>query len=97
MMLEKDFQSKLIDKIKTRFPGCEILKNDSSYRQGIPDLLVLYGRRWAILECKRRAKSVRQPNQEFYVDKFNEMSYSSFITPENQEDVLDEMERAFRT
>ena len=96
-MLERDFQKKLIKKIKERFPGCEVLKNDSSYLQGVPDLLVLYGKRWAMLECKHRDGSHRQPNQEHYVNRFNDMSYSNFITPENQEDVLDEMEHALRS
>lgn len=96
-MFERDFQSKLIRTIKERFPGCEILKNDSTYLQGVPDLIILYGRRWAMLECKRRDSSRQQPNQKYYVDRFREMSYASFISPDNQEAVLDEMECALRS
>lgn len=96
-MRERDFQRDLIKAIKARLPGCEVLKNDPNYLQGVPDLIVLYGRRWAMLECKRRDGARQQPNQKYYVDRFREMSYANFITPDNQEDVLDEMELAFRS
>ena len=68
-MLENKFQANLIKEIKNRFPGCMLLKNDPTYIQGIPDLTVLHGKRWATLECKKNAKASRQPNQEYYVDR----------------------------
>lgn len=94
--LESQFQSKLKKKLAERFPGCVVMKNDPNDIQGIPDLTVLYGPHWATLECKRSDKAKnRQPNQEYYVNKMNEMSFSRFIFPENMEEVLDEMERSF--
>ena len=95
--LERDFQAKLIKELKERFDGCIVMKNDSSYIQGIPDLLVLYKDRWASLECKKSSKASRRPNQQYYVDKMNEMSFSRFICPENKQEVLDELERAFES
>ena len=94
-MLERDFQPELKRAIAARFPGCEILKQDANQRQGIPDLLVLWGRHWALLETKRGFRSRNQPNQPHYVEKFGEMSFSAFVNPDNYLDVLDEMERAF--
>ena len=94
--LERDFQSSLIREIKERFPNCLVAKMDAGYIQGIPDLLVLYKSHWALLECKRDAKSRHQPNQDYYVEKANSMSFSAFIYPENQEEVLYAMERAFQ-
>lgn len=95
--LESQFQSKLKKKLAERFPGCIVMKNDPNDIQGIPDLTVLYGPRWATLECKRSEKAKnRQPNQEYYVDRMNDMSFSRFIYPENMEEVLDEMERSFK-
>lgn len=94
-MRENKFQSDLIKEIKGRFPGCIVMKNDSSYIQGIPDLLVLYKNRWASLECKKDAEAKHRPNQDYYVEKMNEMSFSSFIYPENKEEVLDELGRSF--
>ena len=85
---------RLISTLKARFPGCMIFKMDQ--RQGIPDLLILYGEKWASLECKRSNKAKRQPNQEYYVGKMNEMSFSRFISPENKEEVLDELCKAFQ-
>ena len=94
-MLENKFQAKLIKRIKDSFPGCIVMKNDSSYIQGIPDLLVLNNRRWASLECKKNANAKKQPNQEYYVDKMDNMSFSRFICPENEDEVLEELTEHF--
>lgn len=95
-MRENEFQSGLIKEIKNRFPGCMVLKNDSSYIQGIPDLLILYEDRWAALEVKRSASARKRPNQKYYVDKMDSMSFADFIYPENKEEVLDDLEQAFK-
>lgn len=94
-MRENKFQSDLIKEIKSRFPDCIVMKNDPNYLQGIPDLLILHGNRWASLECKKDSKAKHQPNQDYYVKRMNGMSFSSFIYPENKEEVLDAMEQAF--
>lgn len=94
--LERDFQAKLIKELKERFDGCMVLKNDSSYIQGIPDLLVLYNDRWCALELKRSLTASHRPNQEYYVGLMDEMSFARFVCPENKEDVLNELEHAFR-
>lgn len=94
--LESEFQSNLIKELKRLFPGCIVLKNDSSHIQGIPDLLVLYKDKWASLEVKRSIGAKRQPNQEYYVDKMNDMSFSRFICPENKKEVLHELQQAFQ-
>lgn len=96
MKKESKFQSELIKELKERFEGCIVMKLDSGYIQGIPDLLVLYKKKWATLECKRTANANKQPNQEYYVDKMNKMSFSRFIFPENKEEVLNDLENAFK-
>ena len=93
-MRERDFQSSLIKEIKKRLPDCIVMKNDANYIQGIPDLLVLNGDRWASLECKQSAKSKHRPNQDYYVETMNRMSFSAFIFPENKEEVLNELEQS---
>jgi hypothetical protein len=93
--LERDFQAKLIKELKKRFEGCMVMKLDPDYIQGIPDLLVLYKDKWATLECKKSAKASKRPNQEHYVKKMNDMSFSAFIFPENKEEVLDELQQSF--
>ena len=100
-MVESNFQSKLKKEISDRFPGCYILKNDPTMIQGIPDLLILYKDRWALLEVKKdkaalRSSLKRNPKQQYYVDRLNEMSYAAFIYPENKEEILDELERSFK-
>ena len=97
VMKESDFQKRLIDDIQDKFPGAIVLKNDPKYIQGIPDLTVLYKDHWASLECKKDCKAKIQKNQEYCVDKLNNMSYSSFVYPENKEEVLNEMERVFKS
>ena len=96
-MLENKFQSDLIKEIKKLFPGCMVLKNDPNYIQGIPDLMILYKNKWASLECKKSANEKPRPNQPYYVDKMNGMSFSSFIYPENKEEVLDGLQSAFKS
>lgn len=95
-MKENRFQAELIKDLKNRFPGCTVLKNDSGYLQGIPDLLILNGKHWAALECKRDPKAKHQPNQDYYIQKLNEQSYARFIDPTNKEEVLNELQQAFR-
>lgn len=94
-MLESQFQAKLIKELKKRFPGCIVMKSDSGYLQGIPDLLILYNDKWASLECKQSAGAKRRPNQEYYVGKMDEMSFSRFICPENKEEVLYDLQQSF--
>lgn len=94
MKKENKFQAGLIKEIKLRFPGCIILKNDPTYKQGIPDLLILYKKHWAMLECKKSADEPFRPNQELYLERLNYMSFASVIFPENKEKVLNEMEQA---
>ena len=94
-MLENKFQSKLIKEIKKLFPGCMVLKNDPTYIQGIPDLLVLYKDKWASLEVKKSATASHRPNQNYYVEKMNAMSFSRFIFPENKDKVLTDLARLF--
>lgn len=96
-MLESKFQADLKKELQALFPGCLVTKLDSSYIQGIPDLLVLYNDKWAVLECKKSANAKKQPNQPYYVDKLNEMSFSRFIYPENKEEVLRELQRTFES
>ena len=97
MAKESQYQSKLVKRIKDRFPGAVVLKTDPSQMQGIPDLLVLKDNKWALLEVKQSEDAKKRPNQEYYVEKFSKMSYSSFIFPENEEEVLNAMERTFES
>lgn len=87
-MLENQFQAKLIKEIKDTFPGCIVMKNDSSYIQGIPDLLVLHGDKWAALECKKTRTASKRPNQDYYVERMGEMSFAKFVYPENKDEVM---------
>ena len=94
-MKESDFQASLIRELKATFKGCVVMKNDSSYIQGIPDLTILYKDKWATLECKKSKGAKKQPNQEYYVGKMDEMSFSRFICPENREEIMNELRETF--
>lgn len=95
-MKERDFQKKLIKRLKEEYPGAIIMKNDANYIQGIPDLTILYKKKWATLEVKESAKAKKRPNQEHYVNQMNEMSFSAFIYPENEDEVLHDLERSLK-
>lgn len=94
-MQERQYQANLIRKLRRMFPGCTILKNDAEYLQGIPDLLILYHDKWAMLEVKTSATAPNQPNQEYYIREFRLLSFAAFIYPENEDEVLDELQRTF--
>lgn len=96
-MRESGFQARLIRTLKDRFPGCVVLKNDANYIQGIPDLTVFYKNKWAMLECKKSENESHQPNQDYYVERMDDMSFARFIFPENEEEVLHDLERAWKT
>lgn len=94
-MLEANYQRKLINKLEHLLPGCVILKNDPAVNQGYPDLLILFQNMWAMLECKVEEGAPVQPNQEYYVEKFGDMSFAAFIHPGNEEEVLHDLQSAF--
>jgi hypothetical protein len=94
-MRESQYQNHVIKRLRRMFPDCIILKNDSDYLQGIPDLLVLIGNTWAALEVKAYVNAPEQPNQEYYVCEMDNMSFAAFIYPENEEEVLDALQFTF--
>ena len=95
-MLEKDYQRDIIERLHDEFPGCFVLKNDSGYLQGVPDLTVLYREYWAVLEVKLSAKASERPNQRHYITVLDEMSFAAFIFPENEDEGFHALQQAFR-
>lgn len=95
MPKEGIFQTKFREDLEYIFPGCIVCKLDSSYRQGVPDLVMFWGMCWATFEVKAHAASKFQPNQTYFVDKMNSMSFSAFVHPGNVEEVLDALQRTF--
>lgn len=95
-MLENAFKTKLVKEIKQRIPGSMVFHLDPKERQGAPDLLVLYENKWAALEGKKDKDASHRPNQDYYNDLMNKMSFSRFIYPENKEEVLNDLERSFK-
>ena len=94
-MLENRFKTRLVADLEEMFPGCFIHHLNPNETQGIPDLLILWNDRWAMLEGKKSANEPVQPNQPYYVEMFNNMSFAAFIFPENKEVVLNELQRSF--
>jgi len=93
-MRESNYQAQLIKKLRRMFPGCFILKNDATHIQGIPDLTIIFGDRWAMLEVKSSADADEQPNQRYHVQTLSDMSFAAFIFPENEGEVLYELQLA---
>lgn len=83
------YKIKLKKKIETLLPGCFIMHQDpADTHQGIPDWLILWNDRWAMLEVKASEASEHQPNQEYWINRYGELGFTSFIYPENEEEVL---------
>ena len=96
VVLENKFKTKLVEELEELFPGCIVLHLNPNEIQGIPDLIILYEDKWAALEGKKNANASHRPNQDYYVDLMNRMSFAAFIYPENKEEVLYELQQAFR-
>lgn len=94
-MNESRYQRHLIKTINHTIPDAFVLKNDASHIQGIPDILVLYKNMWAMLEIKIEEKASHQPNQDYYIELFDGMSFAAFINPDNEEAVLNDIQLAF--
>jgi hypothetical protein len=94
-MTENRYQAKLIKKLGDLFPGCVVMKTDTQYKQGMPDLIVLYKGYWASLEVKASADAPTQANQQYYIKRLSEMSFAAYIYPENEREVLGALQQAF--
>lgn len=95
-MLENRFKTKLVNELEDMFPGCIVMHADPNEIQGIPDLIILYEDKWAALEGKKKANASHRPNQDYYVELMNRMSFAAIISPENKEEVLNELQQAFK-
>lgn len=96
MTRESKYQVHVIERLMREFPGCFVVLNDSAYIQGVPDLTALFETGWAMLEVKASIHSAIGPNQRFYVDKLNRLGFAAFIYPENEEEVFDALQQAFK-
>lgn len=95
--LETPFQTRLIKELRDIFPGCVILKGDANHLQGVPDLAIFWYDRYALLECKSSMTATHRPNQDYYVDLVHSWSFAAFIYPENKDQVLGELQQAFKS
>ena len=94
------FKTKLIDELEKTFPDCIVTKLEADFKAGIPDILIVDGPRWATLEAKASKADVTKKRQnkdaqDYYVGKMNTMSYSSYIYPENKEEIINELKIHF--
>ena len=96
-ILERTFQAKLIRRIKKEMPDAVVMKSDPNYRQGFPDLLILKGKHWATLEVKGYKEAPHRPNQDYWVNRLDRMSFSRFIYPENEEEIIHDIRKALGT
>lgn len=97
MVLESSFQKIFKKKIQEMFPEVVILKNDPTLKQGIPDLTLFYKNKYIFVEVKKSKSATKQPNQQYYIDKFNRWSKAFFVYPENEQEVLNEIQRTFKS
>lgn len=92
---ESRFQHEVIQELEERFPGCVVMKNATGLKNGFPDITMYVGDRWAMLECKCEEEANKRPNQDYWVDRMNGMSFARFIFPENRQEVMNELQQTF--
>lgn len=96
-MRESRYQRSIIERLEFEFPGCVVLKNDANYIQGMPDLLILYRDKWAMLEVKASRDAPTRPNQEHYISLLAKMSFAAFVYPEIEDRVFYELQHTFHS
>lgn len=94
-MKESNIQSDIIKRLKGM--GCVVIKyeQNATTLKGFPDIMFMKGPFWGALEVKTSKKAHKQPGQQDWIDKLNEMSYAKFIYPENKEEILNEIKEFF--
>ena len=88
---EGKFQDALVKSLEDIFTDCLVQKNDANYRQGVPDLLILFRGKWALLEVKKSSTAPHRPNQPYYVDWAKRHSFGAFVYPENRDEIIKEL------
>jgi len=94
-MLESTFKRRFKLDIVARFPDVEIFEPNATHKRSSPDMVLLDVMGWAALEFKRSDDASQQPNQERRIKKLKRKGYAAIVSPENAEEVLDELETLF--
>lgn len=98
-MLENSYKPAMLERLVTRFSRfgpVRWLHNDPNLpgQQGQPDLTVYIGPYWIALEVKRSEKSKKRANQEWWIAEWSKTTFAALISPENEEEVFDALERS---
>lgn len=93
MTLEKDFQAKFLTKLRKL--GCKCYKQqmNATTRAGTPDVIVLLGPVWIMLEFKKAKNSPKRPGQQRNIDWANEVSFGWFVDPSCADEVYEQIKR----
>lgn len=95
-MLESKFKEKFFEEFKAKVPQTGILYKASFSKRSYPDVVLLGPNgRWAVLEFKRAEKAARRIHQALHIEILSEMGYARFVSPENSEEVIRELEAYF--
>lgn len=95
-VLESKFERKLVKKLERQYPGAYVIKTNPNHIQGFPDRIFLYNDFWAAFDAKRSRTASVRPNQRHYIEQLDHMSFGMFVYPENEEEFLNEIQRALR-
>ena len=96
-MSEATFRTKWLNKFKKLSPDIFIEFADPKRKNGIPDVIIFYKKKYARLETKRSKNASKRLHQQYYIDYFNSQGiYAAFLTPENQEEVYNALRRYFK-
>jgi hypothetical protein len=97
MARESSFQSHVIARLRDLIGDDGfVFAMDGNYIQGFPDVLILYKGKWAALECKKSSKEPFQPNQEYYIDLIDSLSFCRVIYPSIENEVFNDLQQALR-
>lgn len=78
---EREIQADLISWLKKLSRNITVLKINvtAGVPQGFPDVLVLYNGGFIAIEVKKGADADFQPNQKYYLARFNNMTHGTAL------------------
>lgn len=95
-MREIPFRESFLKRLEDRLGYLDLdIITPSSNTRSLPDRFVIGPKYWAALEFKRSHDANHQPNQDWYIQRFDEKGFAVFVKPENAEEVLNDLERLF--
>lgn len=92
MVLEKDFQSKVVKYLRSKKCFVWKMQQNSTTQAGVADVFFCIEGFYGFIECKRSKTAKIRPGQKEFIEKMNNWSWAKICYPENWEETKKELD-----